>query len=118
MDTPIECGVPPPPVRRSARQSNAPPQPVEEKLVAPRRIIKKDVRGYIDAVRGETTQDGKECLAVHWWDHGEDENTVMTRTHAASLGSDMRSLIAEYDSSKEVVPCFPVPITPNLHHLN
>ena len=57
METPIEGGVPPPPVRRSARQSSLPPPIVEEKLVAPRRIIKKDVRGYIDAVRGETKQD-------------------------------------------------------------
>ena len=91
METPIESGVPPPPARRSARQSNLPPPIMEEKLVAPRRTIKKDVRGYIDAVRGKTKQDGEHCLIVHW-DHGEDENTVMTRTHAASLDSDMRSL--------------------------
>ena len=94
---------------------------MEEKLVAPRRIIKKDVRGYIDAVRGETKQDGEDCLIVHWWDHGEDENTVMTRTHAASLGSDMRSLIAEYDSAKEIESSLIEPLEPlalNLHHLN
>jgi len=115
-ESPIECGDPPAPVRRSARQSKAaaaPPQPyVGEKLVAPRRVIKKDSRGYIDAVRGETKQDGEDCLIVHWWDHGEEENTVMTRTHAASLGSDMRALIKDYDSAQVMSDM------PNLHHLN
>ena len=122
MEIPIENGLPPPTVRRSARQNNLPPPIMEEKLVAPRRTIKKDVRGYIDAVRGETKQDGEDCLIVHWWDHGEDANTIMTRTHAASLGSDMRSLIAEYDSKKvesSLIEHLELePLALNLHYLN
>ena len=38
-------------------------------------------------------------MIVHWWDHGEDANTTMTRKHAASLGSDMRALIEDFDLS-------------------
>jgi hypothetical protein len=54
-------------------------------------------------VRGATTQDGQECLIVHWWDHGEEDNTVMTRKHAASLGANMRSLITAFDEQQSTM---------------
>jgi hypothetical protein len=97
-DASIVYGDPPPPVRRSLRQNNPPPlPPAEKRQPAPPRERKQESKGYIDGVRGTTMQDGEECLIVHWWDCGEDENTIMTRTHAASLGVNMRSLISDYD---------------------